>query len=194
MKESLFSTSTPNEELVTLDWRKGLARLAYDPGKVTFGEVLYDRQEMLAMQHKMLQKTKQLFHSMPGNLKVPESTVAATAPQPHELQPRAVGSKPGSQGSSSSARVSKSKEFAQTSAEFPCGEVAEDQWGNRPKLSSRGGSRQRPGSQGQPQAMGSRGTAGFGPLEEESGTLRLPQLAGESPGFTDRGGEWLTAR
>jgi len=161
------------EEVIPIDWRKGLLKAGYIAGQVPYGGQLYDRRDMLLLHSKLLQKAHAAFERGPPGA-MPSSATAAAG------QPGANGG--AAAGPAPAARPGKAR---RESAE----EAAED-----PRLLCAGptASRQRPGSQGQPQALGSRGSMG-GPLGDtvppgqQSGSqrpsLRLPSIgdSGASP-------------
>merc|ERR1719183_1728199 len=49
------------QKLVPVDPRKGLAKLGYFPGKISYGGSLYDRQDMLALHSRLLAKAHTAF-------------------------------------------------------------------------------------------------------------------------------------
>lgn len=153
-------------KLVPLDPRQGLAKLGYVPGRISYGGSHYDRQDMLLLHSKLLQKAQTAFERGPpkdpalGPIKELASFMSTG-------QPSAIG------GTGGSTRI-----LGRPKKTFGDGSGADD-FSEDPKSTaastgtrqlSTHGSRQRPGSQGhrpgstgQPQGTGSRG-AMFGSL------------------------------
>lgn len=171
------------QELIPIDWRRGLVKSGYIPGQVPFQGVVYERKDMLLLHHKLLERAHSAFLEGPSA----EETSSAVTMASISLQPTANGGIPASSEKGSFYRgageVSAYSRDYWPPREVPMEEDLED-----PKLSSgpsarrtpqRPGSQggrpqQRPGSQGQPQAKGSRGTM-WGPLgETEPPTMPHP--------------------
>jgi len=134
-------------ELVPIDPRKGLVKSEYLPGQVSYQGVVYERKDFLLLQHKLLQKAHGAL--VKGPLGDDDSNVATVSGQPGASGGIAVGQVP------VNSIHTKVEEEDEKSKSKP----------SSPGFRRGGGSRQRPGSQGQPQAMGSRGTMS-GPLGE----------------------------
>lgn len=215
------------EELVQLDVRKGVPRSGYMPGKIPFNGGTFDRRDLLILHHRLLQKAQAALVSglLPSEAMSPRATFQSTqsvcgsarqldssriwtaAPE----QPSANGGTSASsvveslsQGDDSkgfgSARSWKAPDQTPSSAR-PC---FGPQWSAAPGYPSHDASssaypvKQRPGSQGQPQAMGSRGSmsgnlgetapqvlpdSGRSPTRHKSPLLKLPILAADSSGL-----------
>lgn len=164
-------------QLVSVDPQRGFAKMAYVPGRVAYGGLHYDRQDMLLLQNKLLQKAYAAFEKGPNK----DASLRFLKEYAHHAgQPSAVGGTGGSHGSS--VRMLKktfgdglgTNDFsedprstaASTGTQFHSSAAV---YGKRPGCKEgRPGSKDqghRPGSTGQPQGTGSRGTM-FGALGE----------------------------
>jgi len=173
------------DSLVPIDWRKGLARGSYLPGQVAYQGLVYERRDMLALHHKLLDKAHAAFVKGPQ-----EDASNSAAPPPNiSAQPGANGGKPGSAGFAHNLDLSVRGHEA--SREHLLLASGEDKSREDAKLSSSmrkgppsptGATRlmQRPGSQGQPQAKGSRGTM-WGPLGETEPPVEGDEAAQPPP-------------
>jgi hypothetical protein len=194
------------EKLVTLDWRKGLSQDTYRPGQVAYQGSQFDRRDLLLLHHKLLQKAARAYERGPqlqASARWPVGGATSVT-----LQPGANGG-----ATASSARLSKGMSTVPTTLPDDLWahqtlESAEDSpWNtgiqrqNSNKESSHGSEknaskpcsanrperRQRPGSQGQPQAIGSRGTM-MGSLGETEPGDKEAMIAGLLPAASDVGG------
>lgn len=166
-KESFHKATS---EVVSIDWRKGLAKCEYLPGGVSFGGTVYERRDILLLHHRLLQKAHDAFMKGPGNDEVGLVSLSITR------QPGANGGAAAGEDLTHSSPLAKSNERRSLAKKVD--EESEDL-----KLAatssfhnSSRSSRQRAGSQGQPQAMGSRGTMS-GPLSE---TVPSPEVVSAS--------------
>jgi len=208
------------EPIVVLDWRKGFARDRYLPGAIAFGGDNYERQDILVIHHKLCQKASQALKEGPESL--PRLLSQVPSLSCITLQPGASGGGAvGDPNNRTSERREKRDSSSPIAFATKFGFVAADPrelseslgrgagWEKGEKGSERGksnGARQRPGSQGQPQAVGSRGTmfgslgetapptASFGqdPIGassavENDGKFRLPQLGSDADALTTPG-------
>lgn len=201
-RDSTWQTSC---DLVPIDWRKGLATGEYLPGKVNYCGSLFERRDLLMLHYKMLTKAHAAFQQGPQQRET-NSTYGATAPGATSPAEVSISAQPSGNGSASAGRGRSPRRSGKS-----FGAVDEDSEDPKPSPSkldrgSHGSGRQRPGSQGQPQAMGSRGTA-FGHLGETepsagrsshvaatgrpspgAPTLRLPSIHGDGPHDLGAGG------
>eukprot|EP00930_Biecheleria_cincta_P005351 TRINITY_DN106278_c0_g1_i1.p1 TRINITY_DN106278_c0_g1~~TRINITY_DN106278_c0_g1_i1.p1 ORF type:complete len:660 (-),score=144.65 TRINITY_DN106278_c0_g1_i1:133-2112(-) len=177
-----------NQELLT-DFRRGLARSCYRPGQVPFSGHNFDRRDLLILHNRLLLKAQQQFSQGPEQSTQP-STQSALPPKSQsvaQLQKVSLPAKGSQQAASVSeiamqpgARGGTSAEQGRPSSKgYPAGKGLDEYW---PSSCNSPGGRQRPGSQGQPQAIGSRGTASglLGETEPPLGSespLRLPAIA-----------------
>merc|ERR1712190_215172 len=176
-----------NQELLT-DFRRGLARAGYRPGQVTFSGHNFDRRDLLILHNRLLLKAQQQFSQGPEQPTQP-STQSPLPPKSQsvtQLQRVSLPAKGSQQAASVSEIAMQPGARGGTSAEqerplskgYPAGKGLDEYW---PSSRNSPGGRQRPGSQGQPQAVGSRGTAS-GPLGETEpppgaeSPLRLPAI------------------
>lgn len=164
-------------DLVQIDWRTGLASGEYLPGQVSYGGSVFERKELLLLHHRMLTKAHAAFQL--GPKRELTSIHGFTAAASGCMQP----AQPCANGCASSAQQPSSRKSAKSAK--TCSTVDEDP--EDPKFSaesslrgSRGSGRQRPGSQGQPQAMGSRGSmcGSLGETEPPPGWHSLAGPAG----------------
>jgi len=155
------SWNRQHTELVPIDARKGLVRSEYLPGQVSYQGVVYERKDFLLLHHKLLQRAHGAL--VKGPLGDDGSNVASVAGQPGANGGIAVGQVP------VNGFLAKHEEEGEKSKS------------SSPAFRRSSASRQRPGSQGQPQAMGSRGTMS-GPLGETSPSPPPPQPPSEPPG------------
>jgi len=175
-----------SHEIRSVDWRAGLVSAEYLPGMVLYGGSYWDRQELILLCHKLLQKAHQVY------VRGPES-----------LEGEPGRSQPGANGSASSGQRPVSRPLKASMAEAATWPKSSD-LAMAEKLSP--GQKQRPGSQGQPQANGSGGRplgklplAVSPPIPEllpHSGqatqssralagaSVRLPSIEGAGGGFT----------
>eukprot|EP00747_Dinoflagellata_sp_TGD_P033691 gnl/TRDRNA2_/TRDRNA2_136785_c0_seq1.p1 gnl/TRDRNA2_/TRDRNA2_136785_c0~~gnl/TRDRNA2_/TRDRNA2_136785_c0_seq1.p1 ORF type:complete len:669 (+),score=133.65 gnl/TRDRNA2_/TRDRNA2_136785_c0_seq1:85-2091(+) len=157
----------PNDQVVQVNWRQGLAELSYRPGEVSFGGTKYDRRDLLLMQSKLLEKAHAVFKKGPARMLPPRNTAGAMNTSGAAI----TATQPTANGGASADEIAFDRQWSSLkSMDDPKPPVrnldrAADKadksaalgggWaGNRPVSQGR----QRPGSQGQPQAMGSRGT------------------------------------
>mmetsp|Transcript_63157 Transcript_63157/g.175113 ORF Transcript_63157/g.175113 Transcript_63157/m.175113 type:complete len:680 (+) Transcript_63157:97-2136(+) len=208
-----------SHELVTVDFRKGLASGEYLPGRVPFGGNSYERRDLLLVHHKLLHRAHAAYVRGPFD----EEPAAAAA-----NAPVSVSGQPGANGGAATGQAfpnarSPPKTASRHSGQGRDGEDSEDprlgttapspkrsgettRGSSAPSGGYAGGSinssRQRPGSQGQPQAMGSPlGEASLSPEPASSApvqpaasiaagsggsaagaVVRLPSIIGDSTG------------
>lgn len=196
----------PTHEMVTVEFRKGLVAGEYLPGQVPFGGVVHERRDLLLAHHRLLQRAHTAYVRGPFG-----EDLAAGGPTVHG-QPGANGGVAAGQPAASPPRPPPKLEskrgggdteellLAEAFKTPKHGEGGSASSGGAHALAGSGG-RQRPGSQGQPQAMGSRGTAS-GPLGETAPPselspggasaaqpLRLPSISDGQRGFTALSGD-----
>jgi len=159
--------AAPRDEAVELDPRRPmLLKDQYLPGAVQHNGHIYDRKDLLLLFDKLVHKAQQGLAK--GPLMIPQiGSVAITAAQPSANGGLAVGqaamspsggTTPGSFGSLGWKGT--------TQSDIPFGpSLSESSAAAALQVAMAKASRQRPGSQGQPQGTGSRGGAG-GPLGE----------------------------
>jgi len=179
------------DEILTVDWRQGMALRKYRPGQITYRGLNYDRMDLLLLHHSLLQQAHTALESGPPRSakSLDPGSPRASAGDPVHMQKDATGEQHHTASKPLSA-------------------------GLKP------GGRQRPGSVGQPQAVGSRGTATGSPgsppdeafpsgakiapgapvlAAAETMPLKLPSISGGSGGGsvlsgTGRARRSLTAR
>eukprot|EP00929_Paragymnodinium_shiwhaense_P114225 TRINITY_DN8256_c0_g1_i1.p1 TRINITY_DN8256_c0_g1~~TRINITY_DN8256_c0_g1_i1.p1 ORF type:complete len:721 (+),score=172.15 TRINITY_DN8256_c0_g1_i1:128-2290(+) len=171
---------------VTLDRRKPLQEDFYIPGQVSYSGRSYDRAEILILHHKLLQAAVQAYDQG-------FASDAVTYVLPTKLIPKAPTMQPGANGGFEAGMQLQKAQMMPPYRRI--GKKGSDDWtedlrdigsAHSSSTGPRGHSRQRPASQGQPQAMGSRGgTAGslgetepfgshsamLGPLGEKTATV-----------------------
>lgn len=177
-------------KLVPIDPLKGLAKVGYVPGRISYGGSHFDRQDMLLLHNRLLFKAHLVFEKGPPKDPALASLKEMAANTMPTGQPSAIGGTGGSHGYSKLTGRPK-KTFGDGCSEDPSSTAASTAASFYPRQPlSTHGSRQRPGSQGhrpgstgQPQGTGSRGTEhgtlgdtepppdayrpeGLGPLEE----------------------------
>eukprot|EP00927_Polykrikos_kofoidii_P032270 TRINITY_DN27547_c0_g1_i1.p1 TRINITY_DN27547_c0_g1~~TRINITY_DN27547_c0_g1_i1.p1 ORF type:complete len:672 (-),score=142.71 TRINITY_DN27547_c0_g1_i1:285-2300(-) len=185
---------------IPLDIRKGLSYDYYAPGEIQFHGKSYQRRDLLLLHHKLLQKAEFAYdrgpwaeHSGIGAALAPGTAVAAAvAFDSPSVQPGANG------GAAAGRNAEKGKLHGKLLSDY-FGQDSED--ASAAGRDTRDGlSRQRPGSQGQPQAVGSRGamSGSLGetepPMSAAMGStslraslatadpLRLPSIGGDVSG------------
>jgi len=197
-----------SHQTVTVDIKKGLVCGEYLPGNVQYCGMVYERRDLLLLCHKLME---QVHYAYMAGADQPKILAADNTPRFRD-QPEA-------NGSSLTYSEQSPRAFKHAASTKDSGDAARSSGGHqdsedmRPSgfrgldgrnLSQasgpgsgnpRGGcySRQRPASQGQPQAMGSRGQ-NMGSLGETSpmaNSVRLPSIGGEASGPSAEG---LTAR
>jgi len=194
-------------QLVTIDTRKGLVCGEYLPGNVCYDGMVYGRRDLLLLCHKLLEKAHDAYmlgpdrkevEALGGSLRLKEQPGAngllfkcydqsQTASKPttstKDTYGDAARSSSGHQDSEDSVLCAPRHPAEKTAS--PVLRRGSD--GRNSSQASGPGSgcysRQRPASQGQPQAMGSRGR-NMGSLGETSPTMlnsvRLPSISGEA--------------
>eukprot|EP00442_Polarella_glacialis_P045317 CAMPEP_0115050612 /NCGR_PEP_ID=MMETSP0227-20121206/1878_1 /TAXON_ID=89957 /ORGANISM="Polarella glacialis, Strain CCMP 1383" /LENGTH=662 /DNA_ID=CAMNT_0002434481 /DNA_START=127 /DNA_END=2115 /DNA_ORIENTATION=- len=210
------------------DLRRGLARCGYQPGSIPFGGSSFDRRDLLILFNRLLGKAHGAFVEGPIAKSVDQQALAkrhSPSPKPAKARRRhadhaddpeegdvEVAVQPSARGGSS-AEPDQSRDW-KTAKGYPAaaspGKDGGDSWPPHMGSSGHGASdrfvRQRPGSQGQPQAVGSRGNAlgSLGETEPPPGVdgFKLPAIGAKAlaqtvPGkgqrFSRPGGS-LTAR
>lgn len=194
------SAEAASSELASIDWRRGLAKGNYLPGQVAYQGVVYDRKDMLMLHNKLLDKAHAAFANGPTRPAAEDITGIASSVDDDDAVHVAISEQPKANGGMSAGQ-------GLTARGGGIHAISADEDLEDPKLpanlrrssnsrySSNPGSRQqRPGSQGQPQAQGSRGTMS-GPLGETEpppprppGTSPATVGATPPPGFSsDRG-------
>lgn len=167
-----------------VDWRKGLALDSYKPGPVAFRGVPYKRRELLLLHHKLLHKAHKAYSER-------WSTTDATAMRGNTANIQdvaeygSVRGQPCANGGMSAGRqvqASQSDKLWPLPTKPASVEFGDDDDDSRLKAHlaasrANAGSRQRPGSQGQPSAGGSRGTM-HGSLGETEPPLGMPAYDG----------------
>mmetsp|Transcript_63989 Transcript_63989/g.208764 ORF Transcript_63989/g.208764 Transcript_63989/m.208764 type:complete len:659 (+) Transcript_63989:132-2108(+) len=204
-------------DLVAIDWRKGLVTSDYLPGQVAYQGIAYERRDLMLLHHKLLHKAHSALMKGPSSEKVGSgpsvagaigsglagaSAAAAAAttsvlgpPQPQLSQSAGPTMQPSARGGIAAGQVVQS---ARAPGKGSPEDLAED--ASKYSGMQQGSNRQRPGSQGQPQAMGSRGSMS-GPLGDTSPLegrgsvgMRLPSINGDSSStYAGRAGS-LTSR
>jgi len=197
-----FNGFRDNQELLT-DVRKGLARGGYQPGQIPFSGRNFDRRDLLILQNRLLHKAQQSYAHGPDH-PAPESNSAITQGASRasvSMQPKSgsfatkgitdkiqsgdveVAMQPSANGGISAEPLSLPAKG------YPAGRVKDiDSESPKPpqpashSTPSAPSGRQRPGSQGQPQAVGSRGTASGAlgetePPPDYESPLRLPPIS-----------------
>eukprot|EP00933_Yihiella_yeosuensis_P043610 TRINITY_DN3849_c0_g1_i2.p1 TRINITY_DN3849_c0_g1~~TRINITY_DN3849_c0_g1_i2.p1 ORF type:complete len:650 (+),score=125.64 TRINITY_DN3849_c0_g1_i2:243-2192(+) len=173
--------------------RGGLCRGGYQPGRVPYGGQTFDRQDLLILLNRLLIKASTSFNNgPPPEATKPPGGLATSKPAAKQIQRTpvqesesdeafAVAMQPAARGGESAEQVQEDPKLGYT----PKDKVNSESPGQTPPLYGKSpptssGARQRPGSQGQPQAIGSRGTA-LGPLGETEPPpghegVRLPSI------------------
>lgn len=179
-----------------------------------FRGALYEKQDILLMHHKLLQKAQAAFEKGPPRLSGPpppplaQSATSspmlpgASARRPVTLQPGAVGGVGGGAGKMAMSvgrrELLAAPELRAAASAVPDGkeEASEDRKATSPSA-RRPLLAQRPGSQDQPEAVGSTGSM-FGPLgatsQSRAASLKLPAISGGRGGKAGARGGALTAR
>eukprot|EP00927_Polykrikos_kofoidii_P066065 TRINITY_DN61727_c0_g1_i1.p1 TRINITY_DN61727_c0_g1~~TRINITY_DN61727_c0_g1_i1.p1 ORF type:complete len:687 (+),score=108.99 TRINITY_DN61727_c0_g1_i1:158-2218(+) len=158
-----------SDGLAQVDFRKGFHYDEYRPGQVTFGGVAYSRRDILLLHHKLLQKAHEFYtHG-------PEETVQASVGGEGT-----VSLQPSARGGTGAGKSQPNPPYIPAACPLPAKLpenvlVAADELRSAKSTTSpspmSGGSRQRHGSHGQPQALGSRGASsawGLGETEPVS--------------------------
>lgn len=171
-----------------VDVRKGHLKTEYLPGLVSFNGDIYDRKDILIVQHKLLTKAHDLLDAgMPTLAAATSRTkvrnaiplLSGSSSADHERREEplketldaVVPMQPGASGGTAGAQtVHASRHSKDFDSSWPSGSTQ----------------RQRPGSQGQPQGTGSRGSM-FGSLGETMPPLEVSPLKLPSIGGADRG-------
>mmetsp|Transcript_100204 Transcript_100204/g.188850 ORF Transcript_100204/g.188850 Transcript_100204/m.188850 type:complete len:701 (+) Transcript_100204:129-2231(+) len=147
--------------MVPVEPRVGLAKLQYKPGPVSVGSRVYDRQDVLLLHSRLLEKAKSALERGP-EFKPP--------PRDKPLEPEAssasiVAMQPGANGGMGGSDIQVPLKIDGKSGEG-FGDLEDPKLSAELPRNSTASSGQRPGSQHQPQAMGSRSgplTAPLGP-------------------------------
>lgn len=176
-----WNTLQSDGSMQLLDARKGFALGGYTPGRISFGGTLFDRQEILLMHHKLLQKAHGAFVAgPPGEAALAldgkrgrHSSVPASALPVSTAQFTVKGS----------VSAKEAPWGARDERDGTLDEKTDNQKVQPLKQGSADGgshSRGRPGSQDQPQALGSRGGA-LGPLGETEPPWQAVSLGAAAP-------------